>query len=193
MMRARSAFTFIELMIASTIFVMLAAAVYMSFGVGVRSWRKIEESYRIRQEARYISTFVARELRCALNSSLIAFEGDDSSVSFCKAYNGISRVRYEYDEGLGSVKRILQNYRQYAAGEQGRVSTAATGISDLKFSYSFKKDGKLEWLDAWQSANGSLPFGVKIVSRFKPEGSGKSLEYSNTVIIPSGVIEEDSR
>ncbi|MFA5115754.1 MAG: prepilin-type N-terminal cleavage/methylation domain-containing protein [Candidatus Omnitrophota bacterium] len=193
MTRARPAFTFIELMIASTIFVMLAAAVYMSFGVGVRSWRKIEESYRIRQEARYVSTFVARELRCAANSSLIAFEGDDSSISFCKTYNGLSRVRYEYDKELGSIQRILQSYRQYVAGEQSSVSTVATGISDLKFSYSFKKDGKLEWLDAWQSASGSLPFGVKIVSRFKPEGSGKSLEYSNTVIIPAGVIEEDGQ
>jgi len=193
MVRARPAFTFIELMIASTIFVMLAAAIYMSFGVGVRSWRKIEESYRVRQEARYASTFVARELRCALNSSLISFEGDDSSLSFCKAHNGISRVRYEYDRESGGIQRVLQTYRQYVAGERGRVSTAATGISDLKFSYSFKKDGKPEWLDTWQSANGSLPYGVRMTLRFKAEGPGSGYEYANTVIFPSGVVEEYSQ
>ncbi len=187
---SRSAFTFIELMIASAIFVMLAAAIYLSFSVGVRSWRKIEDSCVVRQEARHVLTLVSRELRCASRSTLIAFDGDEHSVSFCSSLGDISCIKYEYNKRTGVIERIRRTYTQYVSGEDGKVSTIAEGVSGLEFLYSYNNDGDIEWRDAWRSIDGEMPFGVCIKLSLKPRGFAAGLELSKIVIIPTGILRE---
>jgi len=189
---SRSAFTFIELMAASAIFVMLATAIYLSFSVGVRSWRKIEDSCVVRQEARHVLTLLSRELRCAIRSSLVAFNGDEHSVSFCSSLRDFSCVKYEYDKRTGVIKRISRTYAQYISGEDGKVSTIAEGISGLEFLYSYNSNGNIKWHDTWGSTDGEIPFGVCIKLSLKPRSFAPGQELSKTVIIPTGILREDS-
>ena len=191
MTKRRTGFTFVELLIAMLIFSLVAISIYLSFNVGIRAWQKGEGSYRTRQEARYLLGMLSRELREAVNSQVIIFSGHPDSLSFCRAANGIFRVTYEFDDGEKVVYRALQTYKENASGGAGTRSRLASGISGIKFQYSYKKDGKLAWDDSWAEDNKAVPFGVKIFLTYSPGGVAEPVVISQTVLIPTGLMKDE--
>src|SRR3989338_2967160 len=81
------------------IFSIVAVAIYSSFNVGIRAWRKAEASYKVRQEARYSLDTIARELRCSVNFVRMPFAGTSDSVSFSRPFK-ISNQKEGYPEGI---------------------------------------------------------------------------------------------
>lgn len=191
MRKSRAGFTFIELLIAMLIFSLVSISIYLSFNVGIRAWQKGEGSYRSRQEVRYLLGMVSRELRNAVNSQVIIFSGRPDSLSFCRAANGLFRVTYEFDDGEKAAYRVLQTYKENASGGAGARSRLASGISGIKFQYSYKKDGKLVWGDSWQEDYKAVPFGVKVFLTLNPGGSAEPLTVSRTVLIPTGTLKDE--
>ena len=175
------------------IFSLVAISIYLSFNVGIRAWQKGEGSYRTRQEARYLLGMLSRELREAVNSQVIIFSGHPDSLSFCRAANGIFRVTYEFDDGEKVVYRALQTYKENASGGAGTRSRLASGISGIKFQYSYKKDGKLVWDDSWPEDNKTflIPFGVKVSLTYNPAGAAEPVVISQTVLIPTGTLKDE--
>lgn len=116
-MKENYGFTLLELIIAITIFSISAVAVYSSFNVGINAWRKAEESYEVRQQARHTLNVMARELRQAINFILResktsqnfkdSFEGSADKISFWKAL-GSSGPGKEKSEGIFKITYYLK-------------------------------------------------------------------------------------
>ncbi|MDD5545875.1 MAG: prepilin-type N-terminal cleavage/methylation domain-containing protein [Candidatus Omnitrophica bacterium] len=191
MRKCRAGFTFIELLIAMLIFSIVSISIYLSFNVGICAWQKGEGSYRSRQEARYLLGMLSRELKNAVNSQVIVFSGSADSLSFCRAVNGLFRVTYEFDEGEKAVYRVLQTYKDNASGGPGVRSRLASGMSVIKFQYLYKKDGRPVWGDSWQEDYKEVPFGVKVLLTYTPDGSAEPLTVTRTVLIPTGILKDE--
>jgi len=190
MQKRRFGFTFIELLVATLIFSLVSFSVYLSFSVGIRAWRKGEEGYKIRQEARYLLGRISREMRSALNSKSIMFYGESNNISFCKTANGLFKVSYEFDKKEQAVYRVLKTYRENALGQPGTRSRLASGISGFKLQYSYKNAEKIDWQDIWKEESGAPPFGVKISLTYNQSGASQPAVISKTVLIPSGILKE---
>lgn len=183
----RAGFTFLELLVGVMIFSMLSVAVYSSFSIGVRAWRKGEEEYRSRQEIRYLVNTLSRELRGAIRSSVIKFSGGNGLVTFCRASNGIYRVTYFYDPESRTVYKATRTYSENDKGEAGTISKVASNLSEFSIAFAYKEDGKVVWQGSWDEENDAVPYGVKI--SFRPSAGEK--QYLLTVPIPTGTLKEN--
>lgn len=190
MSKRPAGFTFIELLVAMLIFSIIAVSIYLSFNVGIRAWRKGEEGYRTRQGARYLLSSISRELRNAINSKEIAFLGGADGVSFCKAANGLFKVSYEFDSSKNEIYKVVWTYKESASAQPGTRSRLASGISDFKLQYSYKKDEKIEWSDTWEEEANIVPFAVRVSLTYNPVGDAQPAAISQTILIPTGVLKE---
>lgn len=157
--QASNGFTFLELLIAVTIFSISAVAIYSSFNVGIRAWRKAEDSYKVRQEARQALSAMSRELRSALGFKLKksdedvedSLDGSSDEVSFWRALRtadskegypaGIYKATYKVvkeekksdkeDGQTQSLCRILRSYRQYVDPVEGEEDPGSVFLSGL--------------------------------------------------------------
>ncbi|KPK39576.1 MAG: hypothetical protein AMJ78_08300 [Omnitrophica WOR_2 bacterium SM23_29] len=193
-------FTLLELLIAVTIFSIVAVAIYSSFNVGIRAWRKAENSYKIRQEARHVLNTIGRELRCAINSTVMPFEGSSNYVSFCRAMKvsnpqggyseGIFKITYTFDAEDKVVYYVLQTYEETAKEESGTKSLLASGVSDFKLQYAYLDVDKIVWMDNWEKEELNIPLGVKVSLYYPSQNEGQVAEYSETIFIPTGILKE---
>lgn len=193
-------FTLLELLIAVTIFSIVAIAIYSSFNVGIRTWRKAENSYKVRQEARHALNTIGRELRCAINSTAMPFEGSSNYVSFCRTMKvsnpqggyseGIFEITYTFEAEDKAVYYILQTYEEYAKGETGTKSLLASGVLDFKLQYVYLDLDKVVWKDEWKKEELNIPLGVKVSLSYPSQSEGQVVEYSETFFIPTGTLKE---
>ncbi len=204
-------FTFLELLIAVTIFSIVAVAIYSSFNVGIRAWRKTEESYKVRQEARHALDTIGRELRCAISFKLKnpepppenkdSFEGFSDEVSFWRtAKNGIFKITYalvkedsetatEEERETKSLCRISQTYEQFVKDEKTE-SILVSGLSGFQLQYAFKNEEKIYWGGDWNKQGANIPLGVRVILYFPIGDEEKSVGFSETVLIPTGTIDK---
>lgn len=201
-------FTFLELLIAVAIFSISAVAIYSSFNVGIRAWRKAEDSYKIRQEARQALSVMSRELRSALSFKLKkpdetfedSFDGSSDEVSFWRALRtadskegypaGIYKVTYKLEE-TQSLHRVLRSYRQYVniEGEEDSGSVFISGLSGFKLEYAYTKEGVIDWQSTWKDEQEVLPFMVKVTLSFPSQGKAEPVGFTETILIPTGELE----
>lgn len=188
-------FTILELLIAVAIFSIVAVSIYSSFNIGVHAWRKAQDSYQIRQQARHALETLSRDLRCAVNFTGIAFEGLSDSVSFVRAKDGIHKLTCSFEKASGSLYYVLVPYRQIlshgdATKEEAAGPVLASGLSDVKFQYAYKDADGILWKDEWRKEDDIVPMGVRI-SLFYPSGKEEqAVEFSETVFIPVGTIKD---
>lgn len=193
-------FTLLELLIAVTIFSIAAVAIYSSFNVGIRAWRKAEDSYKIRQEARHALDRIGRELRNAVNFTPMPFDGSSNYVSFSRALKisdskggyseGILKITYTFDANAKAVYYILQTYQESAKDESGTKSLLTSGISDFKLKYAYRQGDEIIWEDNWKKEEKLIPFGMKVSLSYPLQEEAQTVEFSETVLIPTGVLKE---
>lgn len=195
--RTLKGFTFLELLIAVTIFSIVAVAVYSSFNVGIRAWRKTEESYKVRQETRHALDKLGRDLRCAVNftrkgpdgSPVASFGGSSAEVSFWRALKGgVFKITYLLDKK--ALYYILQTYKEATGGESGSRSLLASGVSDFKLRYAYRDGDKIVWQDDWESKDSDIPTGVKASLFYGADNGGQPVEFADTILIPTGILKD---
>jgi len=191
MSKPRTGFTFIELLVSMLIFSIVALSIYLSFNVGIRAWRKGEEGYKIRQGARYLLSSISRDMRNAVSTKEIIFSGGAGNVSFCKASKGLFKVSYEFNGSENAVYKVVQTYKENASSEPGTRSRLVSGVSGFQLQYSYRNGDKIEWRDAWQEQENTLPFAVKVSLTYNPGGDAQPVVISQTVLIPTGVLKEE--
>ena len=191
-------FTLLELLIAVTIFSIVAVAIYASFNVGIHAWRKAENSYKIRQEARHILDSIGRDLKNAVNFTPMPFEGSSNYVSFSRALKilkpedeyleGIFKTTYTFDAGSKTLYYILQTYQESASGESPTKSLLTSGILDFRLKYAYRNGEEVTWKDNWAKEDKGIPFGVKLSLSYPPQAEGEVVLYSETILIPTGTL-----
>lgn len=201
-------FTLLELLIAVTIFSIAAVAIYTSFNVGIRAWRKAENSYKIKQEARYAFNTIARELRNAISFTVEdsegplanSFDGSSNEVSFWKALKitspkdgyseGIYKITYSFDEEAKTLYYILRTYKESLTEEDGNKSLLTSGVSDFKLEYAYKDGEEIVWDGRWKEQGADIPFGVKVHLTYLSQSEGEVVEFSETIFIPTGTLKD---
>lgn len=219
-MKNNSGFTLLELIVAVTIFAVTAVAIYSSFGVGIAAWRKAEDSYKVRQEARHFFSLFSRDLMAAVNFTLLvdpkdqtkfkdSFEGSFDLVTFWRplkikgegSKGTIKLTYYLKNDGtdpdgkeVKSVYRKLQTYEESAKEGAGVESVLVSRISGFELEYIYYAGEEIVWEKEWKKKDdsilGAAPFAVKASLVYPSRDGDKPIKFSETIIIPTGALKE---
>lgn len=161
-------FTLIEMMVATSVLVLVVIASYNTYRAGIGAWQRGEEGIDSLYGARLVQEMIVRDLRGAFlppldlsdpsnpKSPKITFIGRPTEMEFVTSSNSpnllseakesdLIRVRYSFSQG--ELKRD--------SGESG--ITLATGMKEITFSYH---NGRT-WQEFWDQDE-ILPKGVRI-------------------------------
>lgn len=215
-MKSRRAFTLMELLIAASIFAVIAVTLYSVFSGGIRVYRRQEKVFKYSHNVSLALDKIATELRNAINYSTPAqeappaeetrrlrFTGDDRNLSFITAKgNDIVKVDYFFvstTDRKGVLKKKV-SYQKEGFDEARRPEMVMIeGLEGLLFEYAYKeadKDAPPEWRGQWGAEEGEqkskIPFGVRITLEFREPEQEKSEILRKTVFIPTGTVNGDS-
>ncbi|MEW5767486.1 MAG: type II secretion system protein GspJ [bacterium] len=159
-------FTLIEMIVATTVLVLVVTSVYSTYRAGMEAWHKGEEAIETLYETKFALDLITNDLRASLLPPLdlsdpsspkppkVTFIGRPSEISFATSFNldkesSPVRVKYFIEEGELKISR-----------EEAENLTLATNIAGLSFEYH---NGRA-WQKSWDSDK-LLPGGVRIKIR----------------------------
>ncbi|MCM8790028.1 MAG: prepilin-type N-terminal cleavage/methylation domain-containing protein [Candidatus Omnitrophica bacterium] len=164
MIGKQRALTLIELLIASSIFVLVMTTVYSAFHAGLFGFKDIDENLDIHQTARIVLERLNLEMRnmFVYSDDETRFKGDKTSISFLTLNPGYTFVSYSQKDD--KIMRLAQSGKE-ALKEQTEIEPEelAASIKALSFTYGSIKEGtkELEWVDSWEDRK-DLPAAVKV-------------------------------
>lgn len=196
-------FTLMELLIAVSIFSVIALCLYSVFSGGIRIWQRQEQGFRYSHSIRLALDRMAKELRNAINYSQpekagletsdeqnLLFLGEAKKVSFMTLIGGeIAKVSYVLEEGAdqkGILKRKIVFQKEGFKDENQKEEIVIGDLDGLLFEYAYEtgeKNALPEWKDSWEG-EGKIPRGVKITLEFQKEILRK------LIFIPTGAPEK---
>lgn len=179
MIRNKSAFSLVELLIASAIFVVVITAVYSAMHAGMFGYKNIEEHLDFYQAARQIIGRIDLDLRNTLifgdSNNYTGFSGDNSKISFFTLVDTFSSDSLKQDIAFVSYEskdnKLLRLYRKNseAFNENSEIPPAQMMQgAEIKFSYGFLPVGRQEIIfkDSWaldsDEEKKALPCAVKV-------------------------------
>ena len=144
------AFTFVELLIAISIFSVIAISIYTAFNAGIFSWRQLNASSGDYQQLAVTLDLMADEIASYITSDKVKFEGSKDKITFFSRirnndkYN-LAKVAFFFDSSAKSLMRSEENIK---------ITTEELfpGIKALEFKYFCKKPGAengYEWVDSF--------------------------------------------
>ena len=184
-------FTFLELMIALTIFSIMAVSIYSVLGAGIRVWRGSNAIIESNQSLRSFFDAISSDLKNAVKYKGMEFEGQAREMSFMALVDvsdpvkgstrtELAKVIYSFDESSKTVKRYVATRESGFDKANTEGVDIVSRIEDVNFSYCYKDETLIppyRWQDAWQ-AQGIIPRGVNI----------KIKELEKRVFIPMGEL-----
>ncbi len=130
-------FTFIELIIALTIFSIIGLAIYSTFSSGLNIWRRGEDVSRLQQEGRWALDRIAKELRNAViynygpaYPDAVLFLGEKDKMSF------LSLV-YNSSASQSEIKKITYYLEtpKYGVSHQTQIGTRGKRPDEITTHY----------------------------------------------------------
>lgn len=177
----RFAFTLVELIVAMTIFSVVALGLGASFLSGMKLWSKANQSFSSGKAEFFLEVF-ARDIYQCLNLEQVGFSGTKEEVSFpALLYGRVVKVTYSFDKEGKKLKRSTVNLKDALSKDSGSLfdkeeSLQAANCELSYFSFDAKKE-KYFWAESWDKKN-SIFSGVRI--KFSYEGN----EFSKTLFLP---------
>ncbi len=180
----RRGFTLVEIIVAVTIFSIIALGIGSSFVSGLKIWDRARNTDLTRVD--FLLTFekVSRDIRQSVNVPLIGFEGTTSEFSFpVLADDSIVKVTYRFDPSEKTLIRRRALLKDVADKcEEGSFEEKdMLVLEELAFSYFYydsdKKVYKWSEQDGWIKSQG-IPIAVKLRGKFK------DAEFTKTTFIP---------
>lgn len=200
MKKQAQGFTFIELIIAITIFCIIAVSIYSVFRSGVRIWYRVSPLIQNTQSLRFFFNTISRDLKNSISYAKkgMNFEGGRRKISFMTLVEvsgqGISpnaepaRVFYYLDNTRKAVRRGVATRMEGFSEDYAKISDVLNNIDDedFEFEYCYKMGSSpteydYEWKDEWEDKekeNGKIPRGVRI----------RAGDYSEIIFIPTGTL-----
>jgi hypothetical protein len=208
----RGGFTIMELLVASSILVMIGLAVLMAFGSGFRVYERVQAYGGDEADALLALEEMERGLRNIFFSPAMGFTGDMESIRFPaimertetvekeeKIIPAVGQVAYYLAEidGEKTLVREQRNYGEAVAGaavkEDRKAALAA--VTELKFAYyTFNADEQTyAWKDSWiadeKTPDKTFPSAVKIDMVLRD--GNRVVPLARTVVIPSIRLTDD--
>lgn len=190
-------FTFVELMLAISIFTIVAVAIYSTFGTGVSAWKKASKAQNLYQDIRLALDRMTYDLENAVSYSkktdFSNFLGEKNKISFYSltevfqkipAHPELRKITYSLDEPAHILERLEQTFPESWQNLPEPEEIAAQ-IAGLNFFYCYEDEGNeppYKWKDTWDSKE-NIPQGVKIELEV---GTEEKTVFTKYVFIPTG-------
>jgi len=180
----RLGFTLVEIIVAVTIFSIIAAAIGSSFVSGLKIWDRARNTDLTRID--FLLTFekVTRDIRQSVNVPLIGFVGTTTQFSFpVLSDNSIVKVTYRFEPSEKKLicRRSLLKDVSDKCVETGAEEKDMLVLDELAFDYFYydsdKKIFKWSEQDGWIKEQG-IPVAVRLRGKFK------NAEFTKTTFIP---------
>lgn len=203
--RHNGGFTFIELVLALTLFALIAAGVYRTFFAGTQMWARentmMKETHRLR-------VFFNTLAQDAANA-VILYRGEQNNAVWAKDRLHWTTLGNIYQNGKSGIELAEVTYRfyknkgtlvrRYAPASKGFDEKAAIetvfleGLEDAAFEYSSAvpdSAGGYEWSSSWGSGkDDNLPCGIKISIGFKAKKGLSGEKFEKVIFVPAGKFE----
>lgn len=180
--RRRKGFTLIEMVVATTIFSIVAVAIGASIVSGLRIWDNIKNVDFARANFLLDLDRIAGDLYGAVDVPVIGFEGKDVELSF-PAISGDSLIKasYVYDRDKKILMKRETGYKEILSEKKEKAYTEKEVLApeSCDFAYYGFNDNENagEWTALWTKEDGVFK-AVKITVKFKGE------EFVKTVFVP---------
>ncbi|MDD5729678.1 MAG: prepilin-type N-terminal cleavage/methylation domain-containing protein [Candidatus Omnitrophica bacterium] len=186
-------FTLVEMLIAASIFVVVAVSIYSAFQTGMFGYSRINTTLSVYQNASLIFDRIDTDLRnCfAYTENKTNFSGTKSELRFFSLVSGFSGgipVRnfsfIDYKMDKDKLLRLCRiNKESLNDASEIKPEEMASKIDGISFSYGYmpEADQPLVWKDTWDEPK-ALPDAVKIKLNVKDK---IQKEFQRTVYIPA--------
>lgn len=177
-MRKNNAFTLIELLIASSIFVIVILTIYSAFHTGIFGYRNIEETITIYQTARQILDRINLDLRnsFAYSNNETKFIGNPKDITFLTLVNTFSEDRIVQDYAFVFYKlegdklmRLCRKNKEALNENSGILPEEMASGVEMTFSYFYidSPNNSLKEKDLWNAQDKpeekqKLPVAIKV-------------------------------
>lgn len=198
--RHETGFSFIELLLALTLFALIAAGVYRTFYVGTQIWSQGHSMMKETHGLRVLFNTLSQD---AVNSTV--FYNDDPKETLWekrrmrftaleniyrdeKPDTELARVEYLFDKEKGA---LVRKYAPVAAGSDGKAARETVFFEDLEdaaFGYASAESvpgAGLVWNEEWCEEKGrDLPRGIRVRVRFKALKGASGEQFEKIIIMP---------
>jgi type II secretion system protein J len=195
-MKDKKGVTFVELIVAVSIFAVVSVAVYSTFAMGLSVWRRARNAQALYQNIRLALDEMARDLQNAVayfdpgQPTAINFEGEKDRISFYSLVDGyqttppypqLRKVSYTLGDS-GSLQRLEQVHQGADIAQESEA--IASQVANLSFFYCYEDTAGsgYEWKQAWELKQ-EIPESVKIELELN---TGNKPVFSKYVFIPTG-------
>lgn len=196
-------FTLVELLIASSIFVIVMVTVYSAFHTGMFGYKNIDVTLTAYQAARQTLERLNSDVRNTFGFSQTeaGFSGDKSRVSFFAITDTFDNGGIKQDYSLISYQRegdkLMRLCRREKESLNNKSEIKAEEISadveDIIFNYGYVAAGEdtLSWKDSWGDESASLEEKEKLPAALKVKliiKNAKGFEFERTIFLPLGSV-----
>ncbi|MDO8535926.1 MAG: prepilin-type N-terminal cleavage/methylation domain-containing protein [Candidatus Omnitrophota bacterium] len=161
-MNKKKGFTFIELIIAVTIFSIIAVSIYSVFRAGVRLWSRTNPLIQANQSTRYFFNTISKDLKNSVSYNAVSpgvktfgssdekkanFEGDEQRISFMTLvdvsgptsppHTELARVVYSFDRSKNVVKRAVATKAEGLSEDHAKYANILNNIDDKDFGFEY--------------------------------------------------------
>ncbi len=183
-------FTLIELLIASSIFMVVMLTVQISFNTGIFGYRNIEGTLTVAQAATKVFERMNLDLRnsFAYSTDETKFSGGKNEISFLTLAQDYAFISYKLEEN-NLLRLCRRNQESLDDKIEIKPKILASNLKEIVFSYGFLDTKKqiLEWKDAWDDPV-LLPAAVKVNLTIKNEIGRTNAEqnFERIIFLPAG-------
>lgn len=210
-MNKKNGFTFIELIIAITIFSIIAVSIYSVFRAGVRLWSRTNPLIQANQSTRFFFNTISSDLKNSVSYDAVPtgprtfgssekesvnFEGEEQRVSFITLvdvsvgtlppHTELARVVYSFDKSKKTVKRAVATKAEGLSEDHAKAGEILRDIDDkdFGFEYCYKEvSSPTEYSYEWKE---TWEDEDKDKGKIPRGVRVKAGVYSKTIFIPTG-------
>ena len=196
----KTGFTFIELIVAVTIFSIIAVSIYSVFRAGISIWRRTSPLIEASQSFRFFFDTITKDLKNSVPyvKKGVNFEGGNQKISFMAVvgmsgqdipfHMELAKVIYYFDRAKGTVIRAVATRTEGFNEDHAKGMDILNGIEEKDFSFNYcymitesPTEYDYEWKNNWEDEdrdNGRIPRGVRV----------KAGQYTKTIFVPVGFL-----
>lgn len=208
----KKSFTLIELLIAVTITTGILFSIYSAFNAGVLSYKKIDASFDVYQEARIIFNRLEIDLKNSFpyKKDTSLFKGANNYLDFFTVMDiydkdkiniEVCRIKYQHD--ASTLKRMLfvANTAIIEDSTNPETEELSTNIKSISFQYAGKDKTDKEaflWQANWpqdETQQNQMPLAVKIKLTMidNSEKNENLIEFSKIIPIKQENLDDSEK
>jgi general secretion pathway protein J len=183
--KSQKGFTLIEVMLAMTIFALMATVLYGAFSLGHSAVEKSQRSFENNQKLRAVDELVGSYIRSAYpyrsspQDSALLFVGEEAELTFVSSFSlamggrGMAKVRlfWEGDEKRAGLLRLEEETPVRVLSEEGNEGheglrnglVVREGVKEFRITYLDPQSEEEKWEERWDAKErNTLPRAIRL-------------------------------